>query len=249
MAQAQLDKVRDYTHFRRLQLSGDLPTSSPMTQIVDASADTGDLGSVLAMGYHYNDAASFGASGTDQFIKTWLANTQFIHAAFESDATSGTARGQYMILNLNGAGQAGECIRARTFLMAAAAGGNTVNGAHIEMRLNGTSTGGVGSVTGDANAIRATLSVDAGAGITGTMSALRLDSYFGQTSTGIVGGFISLWDVNSTNKMPFFLDISGIAAGTSSAWKSGTCSSFTGGGLRVNYNGTIYYIPLGTACS
>jgi hypothetical protein len=257
MGQAQLRSLEDYTHFRRLMLSGDLPTTDGLSVPTDAAADTGDLGFVQSMGYHYNDAATL---VSDQFVKTALANTHFIHGAFESTATSGTARGEYLILNLNGAGQAGECIRARTFVMATTGANSSTHGAHIELRLNGTTTGGAGAIasTADGAAVRATLSVDAGATITtGTIAALRLDSNFGVANTTSKSAFISLFDVGTYN-MRYFLNLpinaglgnADVATGAQMVIRDGSkaANTFTTA-LRVNIAGTDYYLPLGTTFS
>ena len=246
MAQAQLDNIRDFSHFRRIMLSGDLPTSAGGPTIPqDNSSDTCDLGSVLAMGYHYNDAGSFGTSGTDQYIKTALANTHFIHAAFENTATSGTTRGMYMITALKGAtGTTGECIRARTFVFGTTASGSDTHGAHIELRLNGTTTSGTGAINSASGgaAIRATLSADAGCTVTsGTMAALRLDGNFGLTSTSANASFIWCSDINATNKMPIFLNVDSLATGIVN---SGSTLGGTIKGLTCKIAGTTYYLPL-----
>jgi len=253
MGQAKLDNLEDYTHFRRIQLSGDLPTYGGMTVPSDSSSDTGDLGFLLAMGYHYSDSVS-GAPGasTDQFVKTALGNTQFIHGAFESSATSGTSRGAYLIHRITGAGSGvgGECIRARTHVWSALTGATSVHGMHSELAFYTA-----GGTSGDGAAVRGTLSVNSDATApTGHLSSLRLDSNFGQAAyANAVTAWISAWDVNSSYPMPFFLDLYGTAtvavSGAHQALVTGTCSTL-GHGLRVSMpDGSVGYIPICTTCS
>jgi hypothetical protein len=253
MGQAKLDNLEDYTHFRRIQLSGDLPTYGNMTVPADAAADLGDLGFVLAMGYHYTDAASYGTNGvggTDQFMKSALPNSHFIHAAFESTATgttaalAGTARGTYQILALRGINGSGECIRARTFVMAAMGAGTDCHGAHIELRITGTSTGAVGSIVGGGSAIRATLSLDAGATTGGTLQSLLMESNFGQAPTGLAA-FCAATDINTSIPMPYFLNIASLTAGSTNAFNTWTTNGGTFyGALRVRTPAGDRYIPL-----
>jgi hypothetical protein len=182
---ALLDVLRDYTHFRRVELSGDLPGVSGPTERDRLTGDTGELGLVIKAGYYYN--ATY-----NNFITSDTVNTQFIHGAFKYTAASGTARGMYLITKLAKAGTgSGECIRARTTVSAALTGAISVHGVHAESRLLSG-----GSVSGETCGIRATLAAESGATATaGTHYALRLDSDLGVTSTALTAAYIGIADV------------------------------------------------------
>lgn len=235
---ALLDRYRDYTDHRRIMLSGDLPGAGGGHTIRDRmTGDTGELGLLWGAGYYYN--ATY-----NSMIASDTANTQFIHGAFNYSATSGTGRGAYYITKFSGAGAvSGECIRARAVVSAATTGG-AIHGIHAEARLLSG-----GSQSGTTCGIRATLAAESGSGLTtGTNHALRLDSDFGLTSTAANASFIGVYDVQS-NLMPYFLGLS-MAAASTGCVKSGTCSTFTKGGLVVRMSdGSTGYIPIGTTCT
>jgi hypothetical protein len=91
--------------------------------------------------------------------------------------TSGDMRGLYSRVNFAGAG-AGETLRALSQVTAAQGAGQTTNGAHISLSVN---TGG--TISGAANAIRATLGVAAGVTPGGTLAAIQVDSDFPNSVT------------------------------------------------------------------
>jgi len=220
-------------------LSGDLPDVTGHTIRERLTGDTGELGLVLGMGYYYN--ATY-----NNMITSPTAGTQFIHGAFNYSATSGAGRGAYLITKFSGAGAvSGECLRVRSTVSAATTGG-AIHGAHIEVRLLSG-----GSQTGTTCGIRATLAAEASSGLTtGTNHALRLDTDFALASSASRSSFIGLYDVN-TYKMPYFLDLGGVASAATSAFRgTGTVSDFTLGGLRVIMpDGSVGYIPIGTTIS
>jgi hypothetical protein len=140
---------------------------------------------------------------------------------------------------MNGAGNSADCGRFYNIATAAIA---TMHGLHATAQVG---TGG--TVSGLAAGVRATLATSASLTPGGTGVSLRLDSDLASAYAN--GAFLGLWDVN-TQKMPFFLNMVGVAAGSGTAYKSGTASTFTNGGLRVLLpDGSTGYIPIGTTCS
>lgn len=91
--------------------------------------------------------------------------------------TSGDMRGLYSRVNFAGAG-AGETLRALSQVTAAQGAGQTTNGAHVSLSVN---TGG--TISGAANALRATLGVAAGVTPGGTLAAIQVDSDFPNSVT------------------------------------------------------------------
>ena len=90
---------------------------------------------------------------------------------------SGDLRGYYSRVDFAGAG-GGETIRAFSRVTAAQGAGQTTNGAHISLSVNSG-----GSISGAANAIRATLGVAAGVTPGGTLAAIQVDSDFPSSVT------------------------------------------------------------------
>jgi len=90
---------------------------------------------------------------------------------------SGDMRASYMRTRFRGAG-AGETLRVFSQVAAAQGSGQTTNGAHISLSVN---TGG--TISGAANALRATLGVAAGVTPGGTLAAIQVDSDFPSSVT------------------------------------------------------------------
>jgi hypothetical protein len=86
-------------------------------------------------------------------------------------------RGIYARVNFTGAG-AGETLRAFSTVAAAQGAGQTTNGAHISLSVNSG-----GSISGAANAVRATLGVATGVTPGGTLASLNVDSDFPSSVT------------------------------------------------------------------
>lgn len=90
---------------------------------------------------------------------------------------SGDLRGYYSRVDFAGAG-GGETIRAFSRVTAAQGAGQTTNGAHISLSVNSG-----GSISGAANALRATLGVATGVTPGGTLAAIQVDSDFPSSVT------------------------------------------------------------------
>ena len=123
---------------------------------------------------------------------------------------------------------------------AAAAG--TINGAHISTEINGS-----GTISGAANAIRATLGgTNATPG--GTLAVLQLDTnYTVNASLPATAAFIRVSDSGSaTGEVPNLMNIDAGPAATIVA--TGTVGG-TLKGLKIRIDGTTYYIQAGTTCA
>jgi hypothetical protein len=112
-------------------------------------------------------------SGTaaDPITVTTAGNIDQAYAT--TTAASGDTRLAYARLTFAGAG-AGETTRVFSVVTAAQGAGQTTNGSHVSLSVN---TGG--SITGAANALRATLGVAAGVTSGGTVAAIQADSDVG----------------------------------------------------------------------
>jgi hypothetical protein len=174
-------------------------------------------------------------SSTDPISVTSAGN---IDAAFATtSAASGDTRLVYDKLTFTSTGS-GETLRAFSVVTgtgAAAAG--TINGAHISCEIDGT-----GTISGAANAIRATLGgTDATPG--GTLAVIQLDTnYTVNASLPATASFIRVSDSGSaTGEIPLFANIETGPAATCAptAASVGTVSK----AIKVMIAGTVYYVP------
>jgi hypothetical protein len=144
-----------------------------------------------------------GGTATDPIVVTTADNINESYAT--TTAASGDTRLSYNRLTFAGAG-AGETLRAFSVVTAAQGAGQTTNGSHISLSVN---TGG--SISGAANALRATLGVAAGVTSGGTVAAIQADSDVGAagvlpataswirfTNSGAGTGISNLFNVPST---------------------------------------------------
>jgi len=116
-----------------------------------------------------------GGTATDPIVVTTAQNINQSYAT--TSATSGDTRLSYNRLTFAGAG-AGETLRVFSVVTAAQGAGQTTNGSHVSLSVN---TGG--SITGAANALRATLGLAAGVTSGGTVAAIQADSDVGAGAT------------------------------------------------------------------
>ena len=161
-----------------------------------------------------------------------------------TSATSGDTRLSYNKLTFTSTGS-GETLRAFSVVTgtgASAAG--TINGAHISLEVDGSSA----SISGAANAIRATLGgSDATPG--GTLAVLQLDTNYSVNATlPATASFIRVTDSGAnTGEIPLFANIETGPAATCAP----TASSVTTVGkvIKVMIAGTVYYVPAYTTFS
>ena len=169
-----------------------------------------------------------------------LTTAENVNAAFATtSAASGDTRLSYNRLTFTSTGS-GETFRALTRVTGVGgATGGTINGAHISTSIN---TGG--TISGAANAIRATI----GAAVTtpgGTLAALQLDTDFASgTTLGAESAFIRVTDSGAgTGKMTRLMNV---GSGTG-LFTAATSSSTLAGGLRVRIAGADYFLVVASA--
>lgn len=167
-----------------------------------------------------------------------VTTAQNISSSYGStSATSGDTRLTYNKLTFTGAGGAGET--ARFFSVVSAAGaavGGTINGAHISCEINGS-----GTISGAANALRATLggtSTNPG----GTIAAIQADSNFASGGTWTNASFIRFTN-SGTGTVANLLNVPAAMVGTN------TQGTATNSLKIVDSAGTAYYIMLTTVNS
>jgi hypothetical protein len=176
-------------------------------------------------------------TASSPLVETTAGNVSESYAT--TSATTGDTRLSYNRLTFTSTGS-GETFRALTRVTGAnGATGGTINGAHISTSIN---TGG--TISGAANAIRATI----GAAVTtpgGTLAALQLDTDFASgTTLGAESAFIRVTDSGAgTGKMTRLMNV-GTGTGLFTA---ATSSSTLAGGLKVRIAGADYFLVVASA--
>jgi hypothetical protein len=153
--------------------------------------------------------------------------------------TTGDVRLNYSRLTFTSTGS-GETARFLTRVTGAnGATGGTINGAHISTSIN---TGG--SISGAANAIRATIGA-AVASPGGTLAALQLDTDFASgTTLGADSAFIRVTDSGAgTGKMTRLMNI----GANTGVFTAATSSSTLAGGIKVRIAGADYFLVVASA--
>lgn len=127
-----------------------------------------------------SSAALFYSVGNSTNYYGWdEANVNGFEHRLQTNATSGDSRGEYIRMKFAGAG-AGEVSRifANVSALNVATGG-TVNGSHISLSIDTSS-----SVSGAGNALRATLgAASASRTLSGALAAIQADSDIGASNT------------------------------------------------------------------
>ena len=154
-----------------------------------------------------------------------------------TSATSGDTRLNYSKLTFTSTGS-GETSRVFSVVTGAgAAAGGTINGEHVSLSINGS-----GTISGAANALRATIggtSTNPG----GTLAALQLDSDFASGGTWSNASFIRVTN-SGTGTIGTFASFPAAAVDGVFRAKVGTpAATHT---IPVVSNGTTYYIMVST---
>ena len=167
-----------------------------------------------------------------------VTTAENVNAAFATtSATTGDTRLSYNRLTFTSTGS-GETLRAFSIVTGAgAAAAGTINGAHISTSINTT-----GTISGAANAIRATLG---GTATTpgGTLAVLQLDTdYSTNVTLGATSSFISVTDSGTqTGEVQNLINIATGPAATVAP--TATSVTTVAKAIKVMIGGTAYYVP------
>ena len=167
-----------------------------------------------------------------------VTTAQNVNAAFATtSAASGDTRLSYNRLTFTSTGS-GETLRAFSIVTGAgAATAGTINGAHISTSINTT-----GTISGAANAIRATLG---GTATTpgGTLAVLQLDTdYSNNVTLGATASFIRVTDSGTqTGEVQNLINIATGPAATIAP--TATSVTTVSKAIKVMIGGTVYYVP------
>jgi len=178
-------------------------------------------------------------TSTDPVVETTAGNVSQSYVT--TSAATGDTRLSYNKLTFTSTGS-GETIRAFSVVTgAAAATAGTINGIHASTEIQ---TGG--TISGAANAIRATIGASVSAP-GGTLAALQLDTNFASgTTVGADSAFIRVTDSGAgTGKLTRLMNI-GTGTGVFTA---ATSSSTLAGGIKVRIAGADYFLLVASAVS
>jgi len=196
------------------------------------------------------DKITLGGSSTNPAL-TSTASTNFFPIYGKSTATSGDARCVYSRLYLAGAGGAGEAVRAFTTINGVAAA--NAHGIHASVSF-GTVSAVVGSVTGQALAVRATLQIPNSTLSGGTFAAIEAELYGEGASSTIASmtecSFIrfnadgATADVKATiDTSGYLFSIQGLTKGSGKLFQDNTAANASQA-LRIKIGATPYFIML-----
>ena len=179
-----------------------------------------------------------GGTASSPIVETTAGNISESYAT--TSATTGDTRLSYNKLTFTSTGS-GETLRAFSVVTgASAATAGTINGAHISAEINGS-----GTISGAANAIRATLGGSA-ASPGGTLAVLQLDTnYTVNASLPATAAFIRVSDSGSaTGEVPNLFNIESGPAATivSTGTVGGTAKA-----IKILIAGVAHYITIGTS--
>jgi hypothetical protein len=153
----------------------------------------------------------------------------------------------YGQLKFSGAGVSGEALRFKgTVNNVSVATGGTVNGAHISLEITGAS----GAVSGAGHALRATLDLGALNNPGGTLDVIQADSNFAADCTvPATTAFLSFDNVGTKKIDYLFRTANSSTTMLAAAGTGGTSAGVSTGGvaskvLKVNIDGTDYWLPL-----
>lgn len=177
-------------------------------------------------------------SGTSSSPVTVTTATNIDAAYATTSATTGDTRLSYNKLTFTSTGS-GETLRAFSVVTGANAGtAGTINGAHISLEVDGSGA----SISGAANAIRATLG-GSDATPNGTLAVIQLDTNYSVDATlPATASFIRVTDSGAnTGEIPLLMNIAtGPAASIAPTATSVTTVSKA---IKVMVGGTVYYVP------
>jgi hypothetical protein len=183
-----------------------------------------------------SDNGFIGGTASSPITVTTAENISSFYGS--TSATTGDTRLSYNRLAFTSTGS-GETLRAFSVVTGAgAAAAGTINGAHISTSINTT-----GTISGAANALRATLG---GSATTpgGTLAVLQLDTDYGVNVTlGSTSSFIRVSDSGSqTGEVQNLMNIETGPAATVAPSASAVAAS-PSKVLKVMVAGTAYYVP------
>ena len=192
----------------------------------------------VATGVAYADPAFTSVQIGSSSVPITISSSGVLNGAYAStSATSGDTRLSYNKLTFTSTGS-GETLRAFSVVTGAgAAAAGTINGAHVTCSIDGS-----GTISGAANALRATLggsSTNPG----GTLAALQLDSDFASGGTWSNASFLRVTN-SGTGEVGNFAVMPAVSA--TGVFRAKVGSPVVTHCIPVKSGSTTYYIMVST---
>ena len=192
----------------------------------------------IATGVAYADPEFVSVQVGNSAVPVAVTSSGIINGAYATtSATTGDTRLTYQRLTFSSTGS-GETMRAFSVVTGAgAATGGTINGSHISTSINGS-----GTISGAANAIRATIggtSTNPG----GTLAALQLDSNFASGGTWSNTSFLRVTN-SGTGEVGNFAAMPAVSA--TGVFRAKVGSPVVTHTIPVTSGGTTYYVMVST---
>ena len=192
----------------------------------------------VATGVAYADPAFTSVQIGSSSVPITISSSGVLNGAYAStSATSGDTRLSYNKLTFTSTGS-GETLRAFSVVTGAgAAAAGTINGAHVTCSIDGS-----GTISGAANALRATLggsSTNPG----GTLAALQLDSDFASGGTWSNASFLRVTN-SGTGEVGNFAVMPAVSA--TGVFRAKVGSPVVTHCIPVKSGNTTYYIMVST---
>ena len=196
------------------------------------------MSNTIATGVAYADPEFVSVQVGNSAVPVAVTSSGIINGAYATtSATSGDTRLTYQKLTFSSTGS-GETMRAFSVVTGAgAAAGGTINGSHISTAINGS-----GTISGAANAIRATIggsSTNPG----GTLAALQLDSDFATGGTWSNTSFLRVTN-SGTGEVGNFAAMPAVSA--TGVFRAKVGSPVVTHTIPVTSGGTTYYVMVST---
>jgi len=192
----------------------------------------------IATGVAYADPEFVSVQVGNSAVPVAVTSSGIINGAYATtSATSGDTRLTYQKLTFSSTGS-GETFRAFSVVTGAGAAiAGTINGSHISTSINGS-----GTISGAANAIRATIggsSTNPG----GTLAALQLDSDFATGGTWSNTSFLRVTN-SGTGEVGNFAAMPAVSA--TGVFRAKVGSPVVTHTIPVTSGGTTYYVMVST---
>jgi len=192
----------------------------------------------IATGVAYADPEFVSVQVGNSAVPVAVTSSGIINGAYATtSATSGDTRLTYQKLTFSSTGS-GETFRAFSVVTGAgAATAGTINGSHISTSINGS-----GTISGAANALRATIggtSTNPG----GTLAAVQLDSDFASGGTWSNASFLRVTN-SGTGEVGNFAAMPAVSA--TGVFRAKVGSPVVTHTIPVTSGGTTYYVMVST---
>ena len=201
----------------------------------------------LALAYANTSLLAGAGSSANPLLDNAEQNYNFFGWWLKASGTTGTTRALYLRLYLD-AGAGGEAVRAFTTVNSNTPA-DTVNAIHASLSFGASA----GNVTGEGQAVRATLQIPARA-LNGTMSAVNAEIWSESASSDVGGTMAFLRFVeggtqgglDNFDTKGYLFTVEGTTDGAAKIFHAAAPTTLAAS-LRVKVGATTYYLPLYSA--